>query len=93
MDVAFDPDKDSENKRKHGISLSEAAFMDWDGALVWQDNRKDYGEIRIVALAPIGERLHCAVYVDREGVRRIISLRKANQREFDHYEQKIDQAD
>lgn len=29
------------------------------------------------------DRLYCVVYVDREDVRRVISLRKANQKEFD----------
>lgn len=63
--------------------------MDWDAALLWQDMRHDYGETRMVALGPIGERLYCVVFVDRETDRRIISLRKANQREFDYYEQEI----
>lgn len=90
MKVTCDATKDAENLRKHGVSLPEAAFMDWDAALIWQDIRHDYGEIRMVALAPIDERLYCVVFVDRETDRRIISLRKANQREFDHYEQKID---
>lgn len=89
MKVTCDAAKDTENKCKHGISLSEAAFMDWDTALLWQDTRHDYGETRMVALGPIGERLYCVVFVDRETDRRIISLRKANQREFDYYEQEI----
>ena len=89
MKVIFDAAKDTENQRKHGISLSEAALMDWDAALVWQETRHDYEEIRMVALGEIGERLYCVVFVDRESDRRIISLRKANQREFDHYEQEI----
>lgn len=44
-----------------------------------------YGETRMIALAPIRERLYCAVYVDREDNRRIISLRKANYREVIQY--------
>ena len=39
----------------------------------------------MIALAPIDERLYCAVYVDREDDRRIISLRKANYREVTQY--------
>lgn len=89
MGIIFDVVKDSENKRKHGLSLSEAILMDWDTVLVWQDTRRDYSEIRMVAFVPIGTRLYCVVYVDRENDRRIISLRKANQREFDYYEQEI----
>jgi uncharacterized DUF497 family protein len=87
MQVVCDPDKNAENRRKHGISLPEAARMDWDAALVWQDTRRDYGETRMVALGAIGDRLYCAVYVDRGTDRRIVSLRKANRREFDRYEQ------
>lgn len=85
MRVIYDVAKDAVNKEKHGVSLTDAAFIDWDAALIWQDTRQDYGEARMIALAPIGERLYCAVYVDREDDRRIISLRKANYREVIQY--------
>jgi uncharacterized DUF497 family protein len=49
--------------------------------LIWQDTRRDYGEARMIALGLIGTRLYCVVYVDRENVRRVISLRKANNKE------------
>ena len=49
------------------------------------DTRRDYGETRMIALCAIGERIYCVVYVDRENVRRIISLRKANYREVMGY--------
>jgi len=88
--ISFGPAKDEVNRQKHGVALSEADGIDWDAALVWADDRRDYGEVRLVALAPIGDRLYCCVYVEREQTRRIISLRKANQREFDHYAQNID---
>ncbi|MFN0006100.1 MAG: BrnT family toxin [Burkholderiaceae bacterium] len=84
----FDPIKDSTNFHKDGLSMSEAKFLDWADALSWIDNRKDYGEIRGVALAPMKRRLYCVVYVDTKVSRRIISLRKANNREIDRYEEK-----
>ncbi|MEQ1813400.1 MAG: BrnT family toxin [Candidatus Nitrotoga sp.] len=87
MKVIFDEAKDVLNKSKHGLSLAEATKLEWDDALIWQDTRRDYGEARMIALGAIGKRLYCVVYVDRNDVRRIISLRKANQREFDDYEQ------
>ena len=85
MDIDFDPDKDATNLSKHGVSLAAAAQLDWDAALVWIDDRADYGELRIVALAPIGDRLFFVVFVDRDQARRIISLRRANRREVNHY--------
>lgn len=87
MKVIFDAAKDAINIEKHGVSLTNATRIDWDMALTWQDTRRDYGETRMIALAPIDERLYCVVYVDRGNDQRIISLRKANQREFDLYEQ------
>lgn len=85
MQITFDEAKDALNKSKHGLSLSEAAKLEWDDALVWHDTRRDYGETRMIALGAIGERLYCVVYVDREDARRIISLRKANYREVVDY--------
>ena len=81
----FDPDKDATNIAKHGVSLADAELIDWDAALVWEDDRKEYGETRLVALAPIDDRLFCCVYVERDGQRRFISLRKANKREVMEY--------
>ena len=81
MQITFGEAKDALNISKHGVSLSEAEKLEWDDALIWQDTRRDYGEARMIALCAIGERLYCAVYVDREDVRRIISLRKANNKE------------
>jgi uncharacterized DUF497 family protein len=86
MDVTFDPAKDTANFAKHGVSLADAASIMWDRAVTWPDQRQDYGEPRMIALAPIGQRLHCVVFVDRDKTRRIVSLRRANQREFDWYE-------
>ena len=81
MQITFDEAKDALNKSKHGLSLSEAEKLEWDDALIWQDTRRDYGEARMIALCAIGERLYCVVYVDREDVCRIISLRKTNNKE------------
>ena len=57
MLINFDPGKDAANLSKHGVSLAAATELNWDAALAWNDDRAYYGEIRIVALAPIGDRL------------------------------------
>ena len=85
MKIEFDPVKDDLNKEKHGFSLAFAAGLDWDSALVWIDERFDYGELRMIALAPETETLFYVAFVDRGDVRRIISLRRANRREVRHY--------
>ena len=85
MQFDFDPGKDAANLSKHGLSLAAAAELSWDAALVWIDNRTDYGEVRMVPLAPIGDILFVVAFVDREKARRVISLRRANRREVSHY--------
>ncbi len=86
MDWFFDSIKDESNLAKHGINLSVAQLLDWDDALSWIDARKDYGETRIISLVPMKQRLYCVVYVDNKFTRRVISLRKANNREINRYE-------
>ena len=85
MRIAFDPAKDAVNLAKHGLSLALAADLEWDSAVVWMDGRKDYGEARPCALAPIGQRLYFVAFVERGDARRAISLRKANIREVTYY--------
>jgi uncharacterized DUF497 family protein len=81
----FGSGKDATNLSKHGLSLAAAAEPSWDAALIWIDDRADYGEVRMVALAPLGDILYYVAFVDREPVRRIISLRRANRREVNHH--------
>jgi len=85
--IEFDPLKDQSNQAKHGISLTLAAELAWDDALVWVDDRFAYGECRMIALAPRTGVLYYVAFVDRNRVRRIISLRRANRREVKHYVQ------
>jgi uncharacterized protein len=85
MRIEFDPTKDASNQLKHGVSLAMAAELDWDAAWVWVDERFEYNEMRMIALAPKTEILYCVAFVDRGDVRRIISLRRANRREVKHY--------
>lgn len=90
MEIEFDPKKNEVNLRKHGCELSLALELNWEKASVWVDTRTDYGEPREIAILPIGERLYCVVFVIRGEVRRIISLRKANEREVRNYVNQLD---
>jgi uncharacterized protein len=87
MRIDFDAAKDASNREKHGLSLALASLLDWDAALVWIDSRYDYGELRMIALAPDTGILYYVAFVDRGETRRIISLRRANRREVKHYVQ------
>lgn len=81
LTIIFDPPKDAANIKKHGLSLAEAGRLDWDTALTWRDNRRNYGEHRVSGLVMMHDRLFFVAFVDRPEGRCIISLRKANQKE------------
>ena len=49
------------------------------------DERFEYGESRMNALAPQTAILYYVTFVVRGEVRRVISLRRANRREVKHY--------
>ena len=83
--VEFDPAKDAGNRAKHGLSLAEACALAWDEAVILPDTRRDYGELRFRAYARMTGRLHMAAFTLRGGAFRIISLRRANERENRRY--------
>ena len=89
MRIEFDPAKDEANQAKHGVSLLMAVELDWEAALVWVDERFEYSEMRLIALAPDTEILYYVAFVDRGEARRVISLRRANRREVKHYVQSL----
>lgn len=83
MNITFDTAKDAINQQKHGISLADAAYFEWDSSIAMADARRDYGEDRHIAFGYLHDRIYCVVFTDRANdERRIISLRKANSREI-----------
>ena len=49
--------------------------------LTVEDNRKDYGEPRYITIGFLANRMVILAWTQRGKVRRIISMRKANERE------------
>ena len=77
----WDEAKRQANLAKHGADFADMDRFNWLTADVWTDRRFDYGENRKIALGLIGERLYYAAFTERGAVKRLISLRKANERE------------
>ena len=85
MGIEFDPVKDMGNQTKHGVSLAMADKLDWKAALVRIDERVEYGEQRMIALALMIDIVYYVAFVDRGQSRRIISLRRDNRKEAKYY--------
>jgi hypothetical protein len=82
----WDEAKRQQNLRKHAVDFLAAERFDWTVALVAEDDRRDYGEPRLIAMGPIDGRLHVMVFTNRSGRLRLISLRRANEREVARWE-------
>ena len=57
--------------------------------LVVPDTRKDYGESRMIAIGRINGRLVIGVFTQRSNIVRIISVRKANERENEKFKSRV----
>ncbi len=86
MDIEFDPDKDSANQQKHGASLAFGIEILADSnRLDILDVRFDYAEERFIAYGMVERRVWLCVFTQRGNRYRIISVRKANDRESRRY--------
>jgi uncharacterized DUF497 family protein len=85
--ITFDSNKNLRNIAIRGLSFDRAADFDFASAITQIDDRNDYGEIRFTSLGYLDGRLHvlCFLYADESSIR-VISFRKANQREVKRYE-------
>jgi uncharacterized protein len=89
MNYEWDEKKNLSNIEKHHADFSDVPQM-FDGPLLaFPDNRLEYGEERHIVIGFINGRLMVAVFTQRGGAIRIISLRKANGREKRKFENEI----
>jgi uncharacterized DUF497 family protein len=87
MHIEFDAKKNDTNIRDRGLSFELADGFDFERALIWQDTRKTYPEVRFTALGLLDGRVHSLVFTEIAKGIRVISFRKANKREVKRYEQ------
>lgn len=81
MEFEWDNNKRQENLGKHRIDFADADSFDWDGAIIYSDLRKDYGEDREVAFGDFLGMPAVLVYTVRENAVRLISWRRCDSKE------------
>ena len=85
MGFEWDAGKNESNVAKHGIDFVDAIRM-FDGPVLEQvDDRRDYGETRMIAYGAVRGREIVVVYAVRGEKRRIISARRAHKNEREAY--------
>ncbi len=87
MIFEWDPAKAASNVAKHGVAFEAVEAFEFEAALVLASVGQPGGGPRLTALGPIGGRLHMLVYSIETRRVRVLSLRKANNREIARYAQ------
>ncbi len=82
MAIEFDPDKDTANIAKHGVSLARAADLE---ILARVRDERFTAETRYRAYGLIDGEAYCLTYTLRGQNVRAISLRRAREREIRRY--------
>ncbi|MFT4038756.1 MAG: BrnT family toxin [Thermomicrobiales bacterium] len=85
MSFDWDPDKSRQNRRKHGFGLEEAQSVFDDPALSVELDERDYSEERWIAIGRVGAVVVFVVFINRAGVIRLISARRASPHEEERY--------
>ncbi|MGA1801016.1 BrnT family toxin [Rhizobium sp. HT1-10] len=81
MAIIFDPAKRDRALADRGVDFARCGEV-FDGeTLTREDDRADYGEQRFITVGWLDGRMVIVVWTPRDGHERIISMRKANDRE------------
>jgi uncharacterized DUF497 family protein len=83
VEITFDPRKSERNLRERNLGFEQAMDFDYTSASYFGEVRK--GEHRLVAVGYLGNRLHILCFLPKVGGVRVISFRKANDREARKY--------
>ena len=90
MAIEFDPGKRDKTLAERGLDFARAGEVFAGRHFTAEDDREDYGEPRYITVGKRDDRMVVMVWTPRGKARRIISLRKANDREQARYAHRVD---
>ena len=86
MELEWDEVKRQWNKDNRGLDFADVQQFDQDPVVTIADKRRDYGEVRYNSFGYLRGEFCTYCFTWRENRMRIISLRRANDREFQNYQ-------
>jgi len=89
MRYKWDQAKNSSNFVKHGLRFEDAEQVFSGPCVTFEDDRFDYGEVRLITLGMLAGRLVVIAHAPREEESRIISMRKGNRSEQEIYKKRL----
>jgi uncharacterized DUF497 family protein len=81
MKISDDPEKRRKTFDERGLDFEDAVLVFSGSTFEVEDDRRDYGETRILCFGFLAGRLVVIGYTPRGVVRHVFSMRKANERE------------
>jgi len=81
MKITFDPVKRAATLAERGLDFEDAAEVFLGDTLDFPDDRRDYGELRLLTVGHLRRRMVIVIWTPRGSARHVISMRKANARE------------
>lgn len=85
MEITFDPVKREKTLRERSLDFVDALEV-FEGVRIEQeDDRFDYGEVRMMTVGYLRDRMVVVIWTQRGAARHVISMRKANDREKAKY--------
>ncbi len=91
MTYEWDEAKNRTNLAKHGLSFEDAEQVFAGPCVTFEDDRFEYGEVRLLTLGLLAGRLVVIAHTPREEGSRIISMRKGNRREQEIHKKRLTQ--
>ena len=82
MEITFDTVKRNKTLEERGLDFADCGVVFEGKHLTVKDTREDYPETRFQTMGWLRERIVMVVWTPRGDGRRIISMRKANEREI-----------
>jgi len=89
MKLEFNANKRAETLKHRGLDFADSVVVFAGPTLTVEDTRQDYGETRHITIGYLETRMVVLVWSQRGDAKRIISMRKANDREQQLYGPKL----
>jgi uncharacterized protein len=89
MAITYDSAKRDWTLRERGLDFKDSEQVFAGRTFEQEDDRRDYGEVRIITVGFLRARMVVLVWTRRRNDRHIISMRKANEREKTRYGQEL----
>ena len=89
MEISFDPEKRAWTLAERGLDFADAARVFEGPVFTFEDRRFDYPEARWSTIGLLDDRMVVVIWTEAGDGRRVISMRKANEREQARFRGKL----